>query len=104
MKKITALTFLIISLVLATLTKTMAYNCSSKDKTSTIGVGTDFTAVVDEIGSLWMWGSCEDTILRNGTTENSIEPIKVMDNVLSISTGNYTVAAIDKNSSLWMWG
>lgn len=64
-------------------------------------------AAVKTDGSLWIWGSNDSgqlSTLPIGLGRRSIEPRKVMDNVISVTCCYFAIAAIDANNSLWMWG
>lgn len=98
-------------------------DAASAAQTRTVSSGNEYSAVIDENGSLWMWGHNELGQLGNGGTGNSTfiaddfyfrgsdstrpcqtTPVKVMDDVVSVSCGNYHTAAIKTDGSLWMWG
>lgn len=73
-------------------------------------------AVIKRDGSLWMWGNNSHGELGNGTTERSLVPVKVLDDVVAVDwsgTTNYlassiysqqTWGALRTDGSLWMWG
>ena len=67
-------------------------------------LGEGFGAAIKADGSLWTWGENIYGQLGNGTTENSLVPVKVMDDVVFISCGDYHMAAIKTDGSLWTWG
>ncbi|MBA9085094.1 alpha-tubulin suppressor-like RCC1 family protein [Fontibacillus solani] len=68
-------------------------------------VTSSYAAAIKTDGSLWMWGVNDYGQLGNGTTKNSLVPVKVMDNVASVSLSKSRyVAAIKTDGSLWMWG
>ncbi len=60
----------------------------------------DRSAAIAEDGSLYTWGSNYRGRLGNGTTEDSLTPVKILDNVVSY----YGNAAITGDGSLYMWG
>lgn len=67
------------------------------------------TAAIKTDGSLWMWGANDYGQLGNGSSKDSLIPVKVMDNVAAVSLGGGSVtsgysAAIKTDGSLWMWG
>lgn len=76
----------------------------TKPMVTTISAGDYHSGVVDENGSLWVWGRNDRGQLGNGTKENALSPIRIMDNVQSISVGTYHTAAIQTDGSLWIWG
>ncbi|MBR4636657.1 MAG: hypothetical protein IKO51_09920 [Clostridia bacterium] len=67
-------------------------------------LGEGFGAAIKADGSLWTWGENIYGQLGNGTTENSLVPVKVMDDVVYISCGDYHMAAIKTDGSVWAWG
>ncbi len=81
-----------------------AYDMSRGGDRTVISTGMDYTAVLDENGTLWMWGGNDYGQLGNGTTEDSAVPAKVMDGVAAVSCGSHHAAAIKADGSLWMWG
>jgi len=60
--------------------------------------------VVKTDGSLWAMGNNGSGQLGNGTTVDSLVPIKVMDDVAFVSAGEYHTMAIKTNGELWGWG
>ena len=70
----------------------------------TISASNTHTAVIKEDGSLWTWGSNEFGQLGDGTTEDKLTPVKVMDDVVSVFTRYIDTMAIKNDNSLWAWG
>ena len=54
-----------------------------------------------EDGSLWGWGLNYYGQLGNGTTENVLEPIKIMDNVKSYDSYYEALYVIKEDGTLW---
>ena len=77
---------------------------SSEIFNNPVSLGCNHSAVIDEDGSLWVWGFNSSGQLGDGSTEYHNEPVKIMDGVKSVSLGEYHSAAIKKDGSLWMWG
>lgn len=75
-----------------------------KNSDHTIAAGYSHSGVIDENGSLWVWGRNERGQLGNGTIDTALSPIKILDDVRSISIGSYHMAAIRTDNSLWIWG
>ena len=98
-KKLLSLT-LVLSLCLALSAPALA----ASQNLATVDAGGGHTGLIDTSGSLWMWGENYAGQLGNGTTENSMVPVKVMDNVVAVSCGGRITAAIKTDGSLWMWG
>ncbi|GIO86416.1 chromosome condensation regulator [Paenibacillus faecis] len=68
-------------------------------------VTSGYTAAIKTDGSLWMWGANDYGQLGNGTTKDSLIPVKVMDNVASVSLSEFRhAAAIKTDGTLWVWG
>lgn len=61
-------------------------------------------AYIDQNHTLWAWGENKYGQLGNGTTEDSDEPVRVMENVYSISADAFSMMAIKNDGSLWAWG
>ena len=55
-------------------------------------------------GSLWGWGGNIDGLLGDGTTDNRLEPIKIMDSISAVSSGIDHVLALGIDGCLWSWG
>lgn len=62
------------------------------------------TMVIRLDGSLWAWGSNWAGQLGDGTIENRYQPVKILDDVVSVSTGGSHTMAIRADNSLWGWG
>lgn len=78
------------------------------ENVAAVSMGDTYAAAIKTDGSLWMWGSNEHGQLGNGTTRQAFEPVKVMDDVVSVSVygGMFraVTAAIKSDGSLWLWG
>lgn len=86
------------------------------DDVVSVGCGTGYTAALKSDGSLWTWGSNEHHApmiwwgdefagkLGNGTTKDSLKPVKILTDVVSVSTGDGHAAAIKSDGTLWIWG
>lgn len=61
-------------------------------------------AIIKNDGSLWMWGRQYCGEFGNNSTTGSANPVKVMEEVLSVSCGGQTTAIIKNDGSLWMCG
>ncbi|HQK34921.1 MAG TPA: hypothetical protein PK074_09360, partial [Spirochaetales bacterium] len=71
---------------------------------NTISAGGIHTMAIKTDGSLWGWGANEYGQVGDGTVENRLAPVKIMDGVVSVYTAwNYTMA-IKADGSLWGWG
>jgi alpha-tubulin suppressor-like RCC1 family protein len=55
-------------------------------------------------GSLWAWGRNSSGVLGDGTTENRLLPVKIMDEVASVSHSSSHTMAIKTDGTLWAWG
>jgi alpha-tubulin suppressor-like RCC1 family protein len=58
---------------------------------------------IDTNGTLWAWGDNTNGQLGDGTRENRLTPVRIMDDVVSVHTFNHTVA-LKKDGTLWAWG
>lgn len=81
----------------------------SSQKVSKIAVGHRNAAAITEDGSLYMWGDNSCGQIGDGTTEDRLTPVKVMDNVESVylqdqGDSKAWSGAITKDGSLYMWG
>ncbi len=83
---------------LAILPSASAYDYSAKGQKTTISAGQFYTAIVDATGDLWLWGA------HPGSPIESRQPIKIMNDVISVSCGDTFVAALKSDGSLWTWG
>jgi alpha-tubulin suppressor-like RCC1 family protein len=72
--------------------------------TQTIAIGYKHTLAIKKDGSLWAWGDNEFGQLGDGTTTSRLEPVKIMNNVVSISAAIQHSYAIKADGSLWAWG
>ena len=81
-----------------------AYSMGKVGQATTISTGDYYSAAIDTNGSLWTWGRNDCGQLGDGTTDDSIVPLKVMDGIVSVSCGNSHTAVIKTDGSLWTWG
>jgi alpha-tubulin suppressor-like RCC1 family protein len=104
---------LALSLCVALSFPAMASGKETVNSPTIVTAGNNHSGVIDENGSLWMWGDNRYGQLGNGGRGNvktewgesyQTIPIKVLDKVISISSGGTNSAAIKADGSLWMWG
>ncbi len=76
-----------------------------------IAVGDGCVVALDNEGTVWTWGSNDHGRLGNGTTTESLTPVKVLkedgtelDNIVSVAAGAYHSLAISASGELWSWG
>ena len=81
-----------------------AYSMGKVGQATTISTGDYYSAAIDTNGSLWTWGRNDCGQLGNGTTDDSVVPLKVMDGIVSVSCGSSHIAVIKTDGSLWTWG
>ena len=62
------------------------------------------SAAIKTDGSLWLWGNNGFGKLGDGSIEDRMEPVKIMDDVQSVSLGLDHSSAIKEDGSLWLWG
>lgn len=85
-------------------------NCSFQPLTAQcwqdVAAGWDFTAAIQEDGTLWAWGENLSGQLGNGINERQHTPVQVgtESNWQRVATGESHVVAIKKDGSLWTWG
>ena len=60
--------------------------------------------LIDNEGNLFAWGNNEFGQLGDGTTENRLEPIFVMDEVASVYQWGERMFALRTDNTLWGWG
>lgn len=70
----------------------------------TIEMEGEHSAAITSDGSLWVWGASEAGQLGDGTTQDRLTPIKVMDNVVDVELGELHYTAITEDGSLYAWG
>ncbi|HJJ01170.1 MAG TPA: hypothetical protein OIM11_08555 [Coriobacteriaceae bacterium] len=67
--------------------------------------GSGYSMATREDGSVWAWGANHVGQLGDGTTEDKLSPIKVMDSTrIAWTTGSSTSLALDTDGSIWGWG
>ncbi len=87
--------------------KVSAINMTAKIKA--ISAGSDSAYAIDSADAVWAWGYNVNGELGNGTTTNSLIPIKVSAinmtaKIKAISGGTNSAYAIDFGGVLWAWG
>lgn len=60
----------------------------------------EHSAAITTDESLWVWGANEVGQLGDGTSQDRLAPIKIMDNVVDVSLGYYDTAAVTEDGSL----
>lgn len=73
-------------------------------RVSSVYVGDLCCGTVMEDGSLYMWGENFQGCLGDGTLEDQLRPVKVLDNVQQFETYNGHSGAVAEDGSLYMWG
>ena len=81
-----------------------AYDMGHVGQLRIVACGDDHTAFLKGDGTLWVTGDNSRGQLGNGTREQSLAPIRVLDQVASVTCGKYQTAAIRKDGTLWTWG
>jgi len=66
--------------------------------------GNNHSLAIKVDGSLWAWGYNGYGQLGNGTTANSLIPIQILDEVVSVAAGGEHSLAIKADGTLWAWG
>lgn len=74
------------------------------DGVKMISMGNDHAALIEDDGSLWIWGSNEQGKAGNNTDECNLLPVKVMTDVKYVSAGLNNTAVIKTDGSLWTFG
>ena len=96
--------FLSLALLLGLTAPAGAYDMGHVGQLRIVSCGQDHTAVLQGDGSLWTMGGGSRGQLGNGSTEQSMVPVKVLDQVASVTCGKYQTLAIRADGSLWTWG
>ena len=81
-----------------------AYDMGKAGESIILSTGQWCTAAVDANGSLWIWGRNYSGYLVNGSKEDSLVPVKVMDSVASVSYVGSNAVVLKTDGSIWMWG
>ena len=55
-------------------------------------------------GSLWTWGKNDIGCIGDGTTEDRLSPVRVLDSVRSVYPHVFFCMALKADGSLWSWG
>lgn len=91
---------LILSAFPATTFASSDWGCNADN----VGAYSDSTFVIDSCDALWTWGDNSSGQLGDGTTEDRIYPVKIMNDVKSADIGHWSGAAVKNDGSLWTWG
>lgn len=73
------------------------------DNVDKIALSGSSIAAITTDGSLYIWGYIEEGSYDTGEGY-SLEPVKVMDDVIQVDADSNTFAAVTSDGSLWMWG
>ena len=71
---------------------------------SRLAAGRSHAMIIADDNSLWAWGSNWRGQLGDGTTENRVNPVKVLDDVTMAVAFDNSSMAIRKDKTLWAWG
>lgn len=80
------------------------------DNVRTVSAGHIYNLALKEDGSVWSWGQNIGWgtkvygRLGDGTSEDRLTPVKIMDGAAAISAGAYHCLAVKNDGSLWAWG
>ncbi|OPY58671.1 MAG: Regulator of chromosome condensation (RCC1) repeat protein [Pelotomaculum sp. PtaU1.Bin035] len=68
--------------------------------------GESFDLALQEDGTVWAWGCNNLYQLGNGTTDNSLEPVRIpgINGVIAISAGASQGLALTNDGAVWQWG
>lgn len=97
---------LIVAFSLIPTQSAFAYSVAGAGQHQTLALKGSRTFFIKEDGSLWGCGDNYHSVLGNNRSEQETqyEPIKIMDNVVSVSAGGNFAVAIKSDGSLWGWG
>ena len=84
--------------------RTVPFRLDRLGKVKAVRLGEDNTAAITEGGELYMWGRNGAGQLGDGTTTDRQEPVKILDDVVSVEVQDTYTAAVTVDGSLWMWG
>jgi alpha-tubulin suppressor-like RCC1 family protein/subtilisin family serine protease len=75
-------------------------------KTTQISAGPSFTLGLNIDGSVWAWGNNDYGQLGDGTTNQRLTPVKVLNlsSVKEIAAGNNNSVALKEDGTVWAWG
>lgn len=104
MKKKMASLMLALAMCLGLTVSASAYDMGKAGESIILSTGQWCTAAVDANGSLWIWGRNYSGYLVNGSKEDSLVPVKVMDSVASVSYVGSNAVVLKTDGSIWMWG
>ena len=81
-----------------------AYDSARSGWEQTMSGGGSESFVIDGRGTLWAWGANEFGQLGDGSDEDRLTPVKVLENVRSVSAGESHTYAVLEDNTLWAWG
>ncbi|MCM8768306.1 MAG: FG-GAP-like repeat-containing protein [Candidatus Omnitrophica bacterium] len=80
-------------------------------KVKSVACGPDHTLALLEDGTVWAWGRNHQGQLGNGTTQDSLVPVRVssLTNIIAIAASGYPPAppfslALKSDGTVWAWG
>ncbi|MGN0514890.1 MAG: DUF4214 domain-containing protein, partial [Lachnospiraceae bacterium] len=77
---------------------------ANSKKIVSVSLGFASSAAISQNGELYTWGDNSDGQLGDGTKEDKITPVKIMDNVAMVCLDEDYSGAVTKSGELYMWG
>ncbi|MBN2797464.1 MAG: S-layer homology domain-containing protein [Clostridia bacterium] len=94
----------VLTVIMALVVQSFVWPVFAMGESNTIAAGWGTTFYITDDGKLWGYGSTDEDLILNATSDYVDEPVLQMTDVKSVAVNRYAVVVIKRDNSLWYWG